>query len=207
VSGAAVFVTVAGWWQVALAADRDTVRLLAAIGRLWPWWGESAASIVRNGPVVLVFLWMLNGLLLPDDAGGARAAQLRSLALAAFLATLWAIAWAALAWPEPARWATFAPAARAEAATSALPLGAAALALASGDATGFGGRLGRLVALAYALSRLAIGADSPLEALAEATSAAVGTWLVSRPHRVRVAIDALARDLAAVLGLGGEAQT
>lgn len=179
------------------AADRDLVRLCALATTLWPAWGRLAAMAVRDGPTAGVFLWAVDALLLPPAAERARASRLGSFAAAVALALAWAVAWAALpslSAPPPV---PFAPAAASQAAASRLPLGAAVLALAAGEGGGAGAALLRLTAVGYALARVAVGADTPVEAVVEAFSAAAATlaWQRAGAHRAQALAAALSRTL------------
>ncbi len=198
--------SLAPWLSAVRAADRDTLRLLAAITHVLPWWGRDAAALVRGGPVVALLLWTLAFLLLPPAARAARASHVRALAGGVLAGTAWAIAWAALGLGPYLH--GFAPAAAAEASVAALPLGAALLALGAGDGGGALGTLLRALAVAYALARLAIGADGPLRVLAEAASAAAVSLLLAHAGPLRAWADDVAERVGRALGLAarGSAQ-
>jgi hypothetical protein len=181
----------------AAAADRDLVRLCALATLEWPAWGRLAAMAVRDGPTAVAFLWAVDALLLPPAADRARASRLGSLTVAVALALAWAVAWVALPTLSAPPPFPFAPAAASQAAASRLPLGAAVLALAAVDGGGVGAALMRLAALGYALARVAVGADAPVEAVAEALSAASATlaWQRTAAHRAETLAAALSRAL------------
>jgi hypothetical protein len=190
---------IAAWLSAIRAADRDTVHVMATVSHVLPWWGSTAAAIVRAGPIIALFLWLLNFLLATPEASQARAAQVRSLVAGLFLGAAWAVAWAA---GPLGTYTGFAASPAAQAAASALPLGAALLALGVGDGGGPLGALLRVVVVAYALSRLAIGADGPLRVVAEAVSAVAASLLVARVGALRTPLDNAAAGIGRALGLG-----
>ena len=196
-----VFHALSLWSLAVVQADRDTLRLLADVTRVAPWWGRVAAAIVRAGPPIAVLLWLVDTLLLPTSASRLRAAHVRALASAMLAGLGWAVAWAVV--PLASYPAGFSAAAAGQAAASALPLGGALLALGVGDGGTAAGGFLRIVVIAYALARLAIGADGPLRVVAEAVSALAATLLLARAGALEAALDAMARRLAAALGLDG----
>lgn len=187
-------------WTLALrATDRETLRVMAAMTHFLPWWGRDAAALVRGGPVAAFFLWTFVFLLMPPAAAAARASQARALAGALLAAVGWAVAWSAFGLGPYG--IGFAPAAASQAAVSALPLGGAMLALGAGEGGGATGLALRIVVVAYALGRLAIGADGPLRVVAEAASAVVASLLVARTVALRTLVDTAADRLGNALGL------
>ncbi len=182
------------------AVDRDSLALLATLTHALPWWGRAAATIVRDGPVAALYLWLLAFLVAPagDDT---RPAQARALAAALVLGVVWAVLWAVV--PLRTHGGGFALAAARQAAVSGLPLGAALLALGGGGG-GAVGLLLRLLVMGYALARLAIGADGPVRVLVEALSALAGALLFARVGVLRRPLARWARAFAQALGLDAD---
>lgn len=187
------------WLAWVRAADRDTLALMATLNHALPWWGRGAAAVVRDGPLVALYLWLLNFLLLAPGEAQTRAAQTRALTAGLVLGAIWAVAWAVVPLGPYSR--GFAPSPSAEAAVAALPLGAALLALGDGDGGGPAGLLLRLEVVAYALARLAIGADGPLRVLAEAASAVVASLILAPSPALRAPLDDAAARLSRSLGV------
>lgn len=187
-------------WTLALrTTDRETLRVLAAMTHVLPWWGRDAAALVRAGPVAAFFLWTFLFFRLPPAAAAARRSQARALAGALLAAIGWAVAWQVFGLGPYA--VGFAPAPAAQAVASALPLGAAMLALGAGVGGGATGLALRVVVVAYALARLAIGADGPLRVVAEAASAVAASLVVIRTPALCALVDGTAERVGGALGL------
>lgn|GEM_PF-4466699 len=194
--------TLAGLWAQAWRLDRDYLQALAALSRALPGWGEFAATAVRNAPVALLLVWAVGALTLAPEDDEGRAASLRAMAAATVLALAWVVAWPLVPIVAPASRFAFAPAALSQALTSGLPLGGAALVLGMGARGPWPwGALRVAIAWAYWLARVAIGADGPLEAVAEAASAVAALALIANSAGLRAYLDACAGVWSRVLGL------
>lgn len=180
--------------------DRAAAHWIATLFALVPPWAAASSVAATGGPLAALLVWAVGALRLGPAQDGARAARLLGLASAAFVGVAWAVAWAVGMTGRGV--APIAGQVLTPADSAAAPLGGAVLTLGLASAVrGARAPLLLLVAWLCVIGRLGVGADGPLQAVAEVLSAVLATGLVRQMDDLRQTAHAAAARLATALGL------